>query len=1488
MTRFQFESRQRFGIRTLALGTCSVLIGASLFGQSVLAEQVNGEEFQPVVEVSLEKTEATEKQEEKATEVVENPVKPSEEATVLDGEKLEKLENEQLEENAAPKDTVIEVTDTPVEEVESIRPKEIKFDTWQDVLTWEPGKRQDDAVNRGSVAIVERHKGHLINEKASEEAKVEALANTNSKAKDHASVGGEEFKAYAFDYWQYVDSMVFWEGLIPSPDVIDAGHRNGVPVLGTIFYNWSSSIEDQEKFVASLQQDEKGDFPVARKLVDMAKYYGFDGYFINQETTGNLVEPLGEKMRNFMLYSKKYAESIGYPIRLSWYDAMTYYYGRYHEDGLGEYNYQFMEKEGTGQSVPADHFFANFNWNKEKNDQSVAVAKHLGRNPYDVFAGLELQRGGSYKTQVNWDALFDKNGKLRLSLGLFAPDTITSLGKTGEDYHENENIFFTGHQGDPSAQKPADKQWYGIANLVADKTPITSSQFYTSFNTGHGKKWFVDGKVSKDSEWNYRSVTGILPTWRWWIQSSGDKLKASYDFDDAYNGGSSLRFTGDIGQNTKQEMKLYSTKIPISTTSKLRVAHKGGQGATIQLALATEPNYQFADKNAWKTLQLSDQWHEEVFDLSSLAGQTIYAIQAVVENEQALSAYDFHLGQLAIYQDDTPPTAPQAAKVVNKQLKNAQEAEAIIDFVGSPEADYYEVYAKDEGVWKILTGSSNTTIYLQKLTRSSSEEGQEQALKVIAVGKNGLRSTATQFTFDWGMTVQDTSLPRPLAPNVVLGASVIDSSFGAKAGGEDIEGMLNGTITSLSDKWSSSQLSGHVDIRLTQPRTIVRWAMDHAGAGGESVNDGLMNTKDFDLYYKNDAGQWLLAKAVRGNREHVSDIILDQPIHAQDWRLKILTADNGTPWKAIRIYNWRMYEHLDTETINIPMTKAAARHLGNNHVQVGFREVPQNATIALFSSPQKTESLLQITSSEGGTVVLPTVELETLPSLLYYRTKLPGKEWSNLLAIPLPKEEKEIQTISLESDLSKKVYHIGDALSLVGGKIRVQFGGEKPDEIISFSNPAIKISGFDSQKVGEHILTLTYLNQQLAQNIRVFTVEASEQGKKMLVGLEIKQLPQTRYTVGDNLDIENGRLALIYDDGSQQLLDFTADGVTLVGFDQDKEGRQTLTLTYQGKEIQFDVLVSPKPIVNDEYLKQKMAEVEALKETLLYQFANPKHQLAVIEALQKAKDVVDHKERTAEEVEQAQTLLDKFVAELDGEHHYQQAKQLLNALMTETLALLQENIEDTILQLKADTELLLSSDKGKPETFTDLTEKWQITLNRLKDKNSSDNKSENGGSKDSPIVPLVPSPKEETPPTNEDKNDSSSQSNETPKKEGQPLLDQEGQKPPKDTSQNQKEPLSLTPNKGLPISNETRQKTPSLLRTSELQKNSSLSESNSSQLSGQVAPVETTMKVRTDLHRENRQDLPKTGDSQRGEMLYLSLGLLLLLVSEDRKKKLTK
>ena len=1319
-----FEKRCRYSIRKLSVGACSLMIGSILFAGPALAEESvvpeNGATTtavaseQPSTTTPAEATtpapEVLKELEAREDKESEQPV--SEEKPTLDqlnaGDKeatSPAAETPKAEEAPAATENKPEekatVSDVPKKEEKSLRPKEIKFDTWEDLLKWEPGAREDDAINRSSVELAKRYRGHVINEKANKDAKVEALANTNSKAKDHASVGGEEFKAYAFDYWQYLNSMVFWEGLVPTPDVIDAGHRNGVPVLGTLFFNWSNSIADQEKFAAALQQDEDGTFPIARKLVDLAKYYGFDGYFINQETTGDIVTPLGKKMRDFMLYTKEYAAQVNHPVKYSWYDAMTYEYGRYHEDGLGEYNYPFMEKEGD--KVPADHFFANFNWTKEKNDYSVTMAKWLGRSQYDVFAGLELQQGGSYKTKVKWDALLDENGKLRLSLGLFAPDTITSLGKTGEDYHKNENIFFTGYQGDPTGQKPDDKDWYGIANLVADRTPAVGRTFTTSFNTGHGKKWFVDGKASKDSEWNYRSVSGILPTWRWWQTSSAAKLQADYDFEDAYNGGNSLKFAGDLAENTNQDVRLYSTKLEVTDKTKLRVAHKGGKGSKVYVEFATQKNYTYGGENARKELTLSDDWTKDEFDLSALAGQTIYGIKLTFENTAALKGYQFNLGELTVTDNQEAPQAPTALKVTKQSLKNAQEAEAIVQFTGNKDADFYEVYEKDGDAWRLLTGSSATTIYLPKVSRSASATGTSQELKVVAVGKNGLRSEAATTNFEWGMTVQDTSLPRPLAENIVPGATVIGSTFPDTEGGEGIEGMLNGTITSLSDKWSSAQLSGSVDIRLTQPRRVVRWVMDHAGAGGESVNDGLMNTKDFDLYYKDEAGEWKLAKAVRGNRAHVSDITLDSPITAQDWRLHVITSDNGTPWKAIRIYNWKMYETLDTESQNIPMSKVAARVLTDNKVQLGFSEVPAGATITVYDKADSQTPIATLNTAVGGDLATEPLSFEKRPSLLYYRTQLPGKEISNTLAVTIPQDERKIKAVSLEVAPKKATYQGGEELNLKGGLLRVKYEGEEADEVINLSHAGVTVNGYDAHHHGEQELIVAYLGLPVAGSFKV-QVTGEEAGPKEVAALYISKQPKIDYLVGDALDLSEGRFKVLYDDETETEHSFTDEGVEITGYDAQKTGRQKLELHYQGQTVEFDVLVSPKAAINDEYLKQEITSAQGRKETLAYTFADAEKQAALVEKLDAAKAILENHDTSQEAVNQALNDLKQAGADLDGNQRYQTAREELENLLESVIE------KDPQSELITKAEALLSSQTPTPEAFANLKEELNKKL----------------------------------------------------------------------------------------------------------------------------------------------------------------------------------
>ncbi|RUU70287.1 hypothetical protein, partial [Mesorhizobium sp. M7A.F.Ca.MR.362.00.0.0] len=58
-------------------------------------------------------------------------------------------------------------------------------------------------------------------------------------------------------------------------------HKNGVKSLAVIFF--SSNDRGPQTYTQMLVKDKKGNFPVAEKLIEMAQYYGSDGYFFNQE-----------------------------------------------------------------------------------------------------------------------------------------------------------------------------------------------------------------------------------------------------------------------------------------------------------------------------------------------------------------------------------------------------------------------------------------------------------------------------------------------------------------------------------------------------------------------------------------------------------------------------------------------------------------------------------------------------------------------------------------------------------------------------------------------------------------------------------------------------------------------------------------------------------------------------------------------------------------------------------------------------------------------------------------------------------------------------------------------------------------------------------------------------------------------------------------------------------------------------------------------------
>lgn len=180
-----------------------------------------------------------------------------------------------------------------------------------------------------------------------------------------------------------------------------------------------------------------------------------------------------------------------------------------------------------------------------------------------------------------------------------------------------------------------------------------------------------------------------------------------------------------------------------------------------------------------------------------------------------------------------------------------------------------------------------------------------------------------------------------------------------------------------------------------------------------------------------------------------------------------------------------------------------------------------------------------------------------------------------------------------------------------------------------------------------------------------------EASPKTILRIEVSQEPKKDYLVGDSLDLSEGRFAVAYSNDTMEEHSFTDEGVEISGYDAQKTGRQTLTLRYQGHKVNFDVLVSPKAALNDEYLKQKLAEVEVAKNKVVYNFASPEVKEAFLKAIEAAEQVLkDHETSTQDQVNDRLNKLTEAHKALNGQEKFTEEKTELDRLTGEAQELL--------------------------------------------------------------------------------------------------------------------------------------------------------------------------------------------------------------------------
>ncbi|MDQ0087947.1 mannosyl-glycoprotein endo-beta-N-acetylglucosaminidase [Paenibacillus anaericanus] len=652
------------------------------------------------------------------------------------------------------------------------------------LLKWSPDKDPDAIYNRGSVKLQEgRVIGDKVNEHAKVEPKVIALSSMYSSTSGAPSQGSEQFHTYTFSYWQYIDKLVMWggsagEGLIvpPSADVIDAAHKNGVPVYGTIFLPQTEHGGKIDWMHDLLAQREDGSFPVGDKLIEVANYYGFDGWFINQETQGGTPQD-AQNMEKFL----KYLQQIkGSKMEIIWYDSMIDEGPVKWQGSLTNKNEMFFQDK---EQRVSDNLFIDFRWQykDEKNGKydyitpylnSPAKAKELGRSPYDLYAGIDVEAEG-YEASYNWPLLFPDGKAGTTSLGIYRPDWAFNSSKNNEEYMEKEQIFWVGNNKNPEQTdlpEGADPlSWRGIAHDIVDKTVLTGSEFITHFNTGNGHMYAVNGKVMRDTDWSNRSLQDILPTWRWITESVGSgSLKPSFDFSKAYYGGSSLKVEGDLKKDSSTHLKLYKANMPVEATTELSVIYQANSDAgkvKIGAAFSDAPDqYVFFEPKKWEKVGEDGVWRQGSVPLDQYKGRKIVGISLKFEATKAKADYVTHIGQLSVTSTMDQANAKKvkavtALTVTENEFRDGIYGDARLTW-NEPEDHsdvlYYQVYrVQPDGKYNLIGMTGNNVYYVPEMKRLDKELSTKMV--VIPVSRHYQQGKGAAVSFNWP------KYPQPIA-----------------------------------------------------------------------------------------------------------------------------------------------------------------------------------------------------------------------------------------------------------------------------------------------------------------------------------------------------------------------------------------------------------------------------------------------------------------------------------------------------------------------------------------------------------------------------------------------------------------------------------------------------------------------------------------------------------------------------------------------------
>lgn len=523
-------------------------------------------------------------------------------------------------------------------------------------------------------------------------------------------------ESFAFNFWQYVDSFSYFTHhwlAVPPPAWINAAHRNGVPMLGNLSPPCPSGVTDSGQFIQPLL-DSPGLF--VKQLVSMAQYYGFDGWAFNFETDLLYRARSAQQLVTLLQQLTQAIHAVILGSQIMWYDSVTIEGTLDWQGRLNEQNQPYFEA--------CDGIFIDYRWTTYDPTLQTS-ARNAGSRARDVFAGIQpfLHKFDTYQ-------LVETAAGAGVSAGLFASSWTYQQQTDTDPFEARERRFWIGLP----ATYP--KLRAGIGSIVSERPVPANLPFLTTFSTGVGRAFYIEGKKVSPVEpgivhWTNLSNQGVLPTYRYWISvGSVTAFEASLCYDLAYDGGNSLLIAQRAGAQPGDysAFTIFNTNLQIPTVCTLSIAvaayQKPDQSSPVPL-LAIILAGSAGDPIVLdvKTVEIQvggPNWVQFQFDLSAHAGFVVTSIQAQTTVPQgATLATAILIGELKLTDFDATGKQPQPV-----QHLTAQNPSFVVSGLGamigsfdltwdSPTDDTFAY-----NIYQVITGTGGGPVSYQYLGRA--------------------------------------------------------------------------------------------------------------------------------------------------------------------------------------------------------------------------------------------------------------------------------------------------------------------------------------------------------------------------------------------------------------------------------------------------------------------------------------------------------------------------------------------------------------------------------------------------------------------------------------------------------------------------------------------------------------------------------------------------------------------------------------------------